>query len=189
MTTPDEQIAQTEKQRNERRHIMKRFTIVAVTSLVIAITWGGEVFAQGTKELQFSGTHYWAATPKVSQLDPDRLISQTDILGVRVNDNGNGPFHAASTNIAGITYMSKGEFRYRGFETWMDKDGDKVIWALTDLGTGPAGASSGTANIIEGTGKYTGWQGTMEYTLQFPKGFPEGTRRGICREVVKITTK
>jgi len=26
----------------------------------------------------------------------------------------------------------------------------------------------------------------MEYTLQFPKPFPEGTARGICREVVKI---
>jgi hypothetical protein len=168
---------------------MKKCLFISVMCLVLAITWGGETFAQTQKEMTFSGTHYWAATPKVSQLDAERVISQTDILGVRVNDNGEGPFHAASTNIAGITYMSKGEFMYRGLETWTDKDGDKVIWALTDLGTGPSAASKGTAKIIEGTGKYTGWQGTMEYTLQFPKGFPEGTRRGICREVVKITTK
>jgi hypothetical protein len=168
---------------------MKRCLLISVVCSILAISWGGETFAQTQKEITFSGTHYWAATPKVSQLDPERLISQTDILGVRVNDNGEGPFHAASTTIAGISYMSKGEFMFRGLETWTDKDGDKVIWALTDLGTGPSAASQGTAKIIEGTGKYTGWQGTMEYTLQFPKGFPEGTRRGICREVIKINTK
>jgi hypothetical protein len=34
-----------------------------------------------------------------------------------------------------------------------------------------------------GTGKYADWQGTIEFTLQYPKPFPEGTMRGICREV------
>ena len=40
--------------------------------------------------------------------------------------------------------------------------------------------------MIEGTGKYAGWQGTMEYTLKYPKLFPQGTIRGICREAIKI---
>src|SRR6516162_3359702 len=71
----------------------------------------------------------------------------------------------------------------RNYEVWTDKDGDKVIWELTD---DASGKSSGTARLIDGTGKYSGWQGTMEYTLQFPKPFPEGTARGICREVVKM---
>jgi hypothetical protein len=168
---------------------MKKCLLISVMSLVLAITWAGTALAQTQKEITFSGTHYWSATPKIFQLDPERVISQTDLMGVRVNDGGDGPFHAASTNIAGITYMSKGEFRYRGLEIWADKDGDKVVWELTDLGTGPPAAANGKAKIIEGTGKYGGWQGTMEYTLQFPKGFPESTRRGICREVVKITTK
>jgi hypothetical protein len=65
----------------------------------------------------------------------------------------------------------------------MDKDGDKVIWELLDT---PAGASSSPARLIEGTGKYMGWQGTMEYTLQYPKSFPQGTIRGICREQMKL---
>ena len=34
--------------------------------------------------------------------------------------------------------------------------------------------------------KYTDWQGTMEFTFQYPKSFPEETMREICREVVKI---
>jgi hypothetical protein len=73
--------------------------------------------------------------------------------------------------------------RSRDYEVWTDKDGGKVIWELT---ADPSGGPSGTARLLDGTGKYTGWQGTMEYTLQFPKPFPEGTARGICREVVKI---
>jgi hypothetical protein len=145
-----------------------------------------------TKEINFSGTHYWSSTPKVFQIDPERLIVQLDIFGVRVNDSGDGPFHGASVYIALVTYVSKGynrmanpldPIRSRAYETWTDKDGDKVIWELIDT---PSGASSSTAKLIDGTGKYTGWQGTMEYTVQYPKSFPEGTMRGICREVVRI---
>jgi hypothetical protein len=167
---------------------MKKILLIVMMSLPLSFICGESAWSQTQKEITFSGTHYWSATPKIFQLDPERVISQTDLMGVRVNDSGDGPFHAASTNIAGITYMSKGEFRYRGLEIWADKDGDKVVWELTDLGTGYSAAANGKAKIIEGTGKNTGWQGTMEYTLQFPKGFPESTRRGVCREVVKITT-
>jgi hypothetical protein len=145
-----------------------------------------------TKEIAFSGTHYWSSTPKVFQIDPERSVVQLDIFGVRVNDSGDGPLHGASTYIAVLHYENKGHnktgnsvdpVRARDYEVWTDKDGDKVIWELTD---DPSGGPSGTARLIDGTGKYTGWQGTMEYTLQFPRPFPEGTARGICREVVKI---
>ena len=53
---------------------MKRFTIITLTSLIIAITWGGEVLAQGTKEVQFSGTHYYGHIPKVYKLDENQMI-------------------------------------------------------------------------------------------------------------------
>ncbi len=82
-----------------------------------------------------------------------------------------------------LLYVSKGYKGFRAYETWTDKDGDKIIRELMDT---PSGASSSPGRLIEGTGKYTGWQGTMEYTLQYPKSFPQGTIRGICREVIKI---
>jgi hypothetical protein len=138
---------------------------------------------QTKKEINFSGTHYWSSTPKVFPIDPDRVIIQLEIFGIRVNDNGDGPFQGASVHIAAIHYGSKGYNGDRAYETWTDKDGDKVIWELMDT---PPGASSTSGRLIAGTGKYTDWQGTMEYTLQFPKSFPEGTMRGICREVVRI---
>ena len=139
-----------------------------------------------TKEINLSGIHYWSGTPKVFQIDPDRSILEMEIFGVRVNDSGDGPFNGASVYIAVLHYQNKGPVdpvRSRNYEVWTDKDGDKVIWELTD---DSSGGPSGTARLIDGTGKYTGWQGTMQYTLQFPKPFPEGTGRGICREVVKI---
>ena len=160
----------------------------------LAITFALPTFAQqtsapapgATKEINFSGTHYWSGTPKVFQIDPDRSVLEMEIFGVRVNDSGDGPFNGASVYIAVLHCQNKGPVdpvRSRNYEVWTDKDGDKVIWELTD---DSSGGPSGTARLIDGTGKYTGWQGTMQYTLQFPKPFPEGTGRGICREVVKI---
>jgi len=162
---------------------VKKCLWIMALSVVWTIAWGGDGVAQTKKETTFSGTHYWSSTPKVYQLDPDRLIMQMELFGVRVNDSGDGPFHGASVHIAIVTYRSKGYTGFRGYETWTDTDGDKMIWELLDT---PAGASSSPGKLIEGTGKFTGWQGTMEYTLQYPKPFPEGTRRGICRENVRI---
>jgi hypothetical protein len=106
-----------------------------------------------------------------------------ELFGVRVNDSGDGPFHGASVHIVGVALITKVYYGFRGYETWTDKDGDKVIWELLDT---PAGSSSSPARLIEGTGKYKGWQGTIEYTLQYPKSFPQGTIRGICREHIKL---
>jgi hypothetical protein len=66
---------------------MKKCLLILVLSLVLAITWGGEGFAQTKKETTFSGTHYWSSTPKVFQVDPDRSIMQLELFGVRVNDS------------------------------------------------------------------------------------------------------
>src|SRR5271165_1362859 len=137
------------------------------------------------KEINFSGTHYWSSTPKAFPVDPahpDRIMAQSEIFGVRVNDSGDGPFNEASIHIVTVGFYGKDFNRERSYESWTDKDGDKVIWELTDR---PSGASSSPGRLIVGTGKYTGWEGTMEFTLQFPKPSPEGTMRGICREVVK----
>jgi len=162
---------------------MKKCIFISVLSLFLVITWGGEGFTQAKKEMTFSGTHYWASTPKTFQLDQDRRIGHLEIFGVRVNDNSDDPFHGVSTHILMVFYRSKEYYGSRGYETWTDKDGDKVTWELLDI---PAGSSSSPARLLGGTGKYLGWQGTMEITVQFPKSFPEGTLRGIGRQVIKI---
>ena len=167
---------------------MKRFTILSALSLVFALALAGVVLAQGAKEMQFSGTHYYGHTPKVFKLDQDQMVIQFETLGVRVNDNGNGPFHEASVHIAGVLYRGKNGSRLRAFETWTDSDGDKLIWELAEKASKdtPPGTSPGTAKVISGTGKYVGMQGSMDWLLRYPKPFPEGTGRGICREQVKL---
>ena len=162
---------------------MKKCIFISVLSLFLVISWGGEGFAQAKKEMTFSGTHYWASTPKTFKLDQDRQIGQLEIFGVRVNDNSDDPFHGVSTHILMISYRSKEHHGTKGYETWTDKDGDKVTWEILDT---PEGSSSMPARLIEGTGKYLGWQGTMEIIVQFPKSFPEGTLRGIGRQNIKI---
>ena len=90
---------------------------------------------ENKKEIKFSGIHYWTGTPKGFQIDPERRIAQLDIFGVWVNDSGDGPFHGASVYIAVLQYRVEKPLdpvRSRGYETWTDKDGDKVIWELTD---------------------------------------------------------
>ena len=162
---------------------MKKCLLISVLSLVLVIAWGVEASAQTKKEMTFSGTHYWSSTGRPVQIDPDRVILPAELLGVRVNDSGDGPFHGASVHIVGAGYRMKGYYGFRGYVTWIDKDGDTVVWELLDT---PAGATTSPGRLIDGTGKYAGWQGTIEYSLQFPKAFPEGTRRGIARETTKI---
>jgi hypothetical protein len=164
---------------------MKKVLLILMSGLILAIAWGLEGSAQTKKEMTFSGTHYWSSTGKVFQIDPDRLIMESELMGVRVNDSGDGLFHGASVHIVGVAYRTKGYYGFRGYETWIDKDGDKLIWELLDT---PPGAPTSPARLVEGTGKYAGWQGTIEYTLQYPRSFPEGTRRGICREAVKLVS-
>ena len=167
---------------------MKHFTIAILASLLVVITLGEEGFAQSSKELQFSGTHYYGHTPKVYKLDEDQMIIQFETLGVRVNDGGDGPFHEASVQIVGVLYRGKDGTRLRGFETWTDKDGDKLVWEIMEkkAADSPPGTSPGTAKVFSGTGKYVGMQGSMDWQLRYPKPFPEGTGRGICREEVKL---
>ena len=167
---------------------MKYFIIVILASLTLVITWGGEGFAQSAKELNFSGTHYYGHTPKVYKLDEDQMIIQFETLGVRVNDSGDGPFHEASVHITGVLYRGKEGSRLRAFETWADSDGDKLVWELVEKASAgsPPGTSPGTAKVLSGTGKYTGMQGSMDWLLRYPKSFPDGTGRGMCREEVKL---
>src|SRR6516162_3584958 len=111
---------------------MKIRLLLALVGLAIGFALPS--FATENKEIDFSGTHYWSGTPKVFQIDPDRIILEMEIYGVRVNDSNDGPFNGASTYIATLHYENKGRnntanpvdpVRARDYEVWTDKDGDK----------------------------------------------------------------
>ena len=96
---------------------MKIRLLLALAAL--AMSFALPTFAQQTntpvsgstenkKEIKFSGIHYWSGTPKVFPIDPDRLVLQMEIFGVRVNDSNDGPFNGASVYIAVLHYENKG---------------------------------------------------------------------------------
>lgn len=160
----------------------------SLATMVFIMASGGDVCAQSPKELRFKGTHYYGHTSKIIKIDQDQMIVQFETLGLRVNENGRGPFHEASVHIVGILYRGKNGHKLRAFETWTDADGDKLIWELTEKASKDSapGTSPGTAAVFSGTGKYMGMQGTMDWILRYPKSFPEGTGRGICLEEVTL---
>ena len=158
---------------------------IASFCMVLAVALVGQAFAQN--QMTSTGINYGSSTFQISQIDQEHMVGTGEQLGIRVDDTGKGPFHLLSTDIRMIMYIDKAGVRYRGFETHMDKDGDKVIWEIWDF---PAGSNKGKGKIIGATGKFTGMEGTMDFELQNPpKGFPEGTTRTICKEFMKVTLK
>ncbi len=162
-----------------------KWRVAAVFCLVLVVALGGQAFAQ--TQMTSTGTNYGSTTWKVMPVDQDHLVFIGEQVGVRVDDSGKGPFNNTATHIAMILYMEKGVFHTRGYETHVDKDGDKIVWEIWDF---PAGTNKGKGKILYATGKFAGMQGTVDYVLQpTPKDFPEGTSRTICQEVWKLTLK
>ena len=98
----------------------------------LAIGFAVPILATENKEINFSGTHYWTGTPKVLQIDPDRIILEMEIYGVRVNDSNDGPFNGASVYIATLHYENRAHNKTgnpvdpavasRNYEVWTDKE-------------------------------------------------------------------
>jgi len=133
------------------------------------------------KEGTISGTNSYAGTGKVTALDKDRLVISYENTGTQVEDSGQGPLHGMSTHNTGIQYIEKGVGKTRAYMTWMDKDGDKILWELTEDASQLVGPSTGTGKIIGGTGKFMGMQGSMEYTRRSMRPVADGTHQAIAK--------
>ena len=66
---------------------MRECLLLLVLSLVLAIAWGGQGFAQTKNEMTSSGTYFWSGTPKVFQADLVRSIRQLELSGIRAKDD------------------------------------------------------------------------------------------------------
>ena len=134
--------------------------------------------------MTYSGNNYTSSTLKITPIDNDHLIFVVEQLGIRVDDTGKGPFNNISTHLVLIQYLDKEIARFHRYETFMDKDGDKIVWNVWNAGEG-----KGKAKIIGATGKFEGMEGTDDFTVMFIKALPENTGRLICHEILKVTLK
>jgi len=151
--------------------------------LVLLLALSGHALAQ---QITSTGTNYASSTMKVSPIDQEHWVAAVDQMGIRLDDTGKGPFHLLSTHVAVIMYGDKAGVQFHGYLTQMDKDNDKIIWEI--WGTTPAG-NKGKAKIIGATGKFSGMEGTGDFETTTPAGFPQGTGRMICKEILKVTLK
>ena len=163
---------------------MKRLFVIASCAAVI-LALGGAASAQ--TQTTTSGTNYASLIMHVSPIDKDHWVATGDQQGIRTDDTGKGPFHMMSTDIQFTFYGDASGMRYHGFETHTDKDGDKIIWDMWDMGPG---SNKGKGKIVGATGKFAGAEGTMDFDLlNPPRGFPEGTFRTVCHERETITLR
>jgi hypothetical protein len=161
-----------------------KWQFAAVFCLALFVGLGGQAFAQ--TQMTSTGTNYGSSEMKTMPIDQQHVVLIGEQVGVRVDDSGKGPFNNLASHIAMIMYVDKGAFRYHGYETHVDKDGNSMIWEIWDL----PGTNKGKGKLIGTTGKFAGMEGTVDFVLQpTPKGFPEGTSRTICQEVWKLALK
>jgi hypothetical protein len=162
---------------------MKMRTVLVIL-VVAALSAAAPAFAQ--TQMTSTGINYGASTSQVFPIDQEHMIITLTQMGVRADDTGKGPLHHLSTDIRMIMYIDQAGAHYRGYETHMDKDGDKVIWELWDV---PGTGNRGKGKVIGATGKFAGMEGTMDFELQNPRAWPEGTGRTVCKEYMKLTLK
>jgi hypothetical protein len=68
----------------------------------------------------------------LSQIDRNHWVATSKQMGVRLDDSGKGPFHNLASDVKLVVYGDKTGVHYQGYETHMDKDGDKMIWEIRD---------------------------------------------------------
>ncbi len=159
---------------------MKKCLLILVLSLVFSIGLRLDAIAQMPDEGTFSGTLIYSGTYRTIPIDKERMILTYENTGVRIEDSKAGPFHQVSTHNIGVMYFEKGVGVLRGYLTWVDKDGDKVTWELTETDSKLGSVSTkGTAKAIAGTGKFTGIQGSMEYTRQNLRPVADMTNQAV----------
>ena len=91
-----------------------------------------------------------------------------------------------TTHVMLILSGDKSGVRLHGYSTFMDKDGDKM---MAELWEASLASPKGMGKVLGGTGKFASIEGTVDYEVSDPKGFPEGIDRTICREVWKLVLK
>ena len=139
----------------------------AGTILMIILFAGalaGKVFCEEIpKEGSWTGKNYFTGTSKVLAMGQERLQLNYEGSGVFVNDSGKGIVHLASFYALGTMHAVKGVFEETGFLVMTATDGDKIYGTYKSSGTFGKPVNA-TYTWVGGTGKYTGIEGSGEFT-------------------------
>jgi hypothetical protein len=134
----------------------------AVVIFVAGLSFAALCTAVSAQQLPKSGSinfHTgWKNSADVMSPDDKHVLGRGNVTGVTFNDKGSGPLHLGPANCFESFFIVEGRGRDKGYCAFGDSDGDRIFTDFT--GTfGPDGAN-GNNEIIGGTGKYAGIQGS-----------------------------
>jgi hypothetical protein len=150
--------------------------------IILSFLWVSAVAvsAEMAKEGTGAGTNFYTATMTVMPVDKDHYTLTYEALGVFVSDDGKGPFHNMSTRNIGVIHFDKGVGKLLGYVVMTAPDGDKVLSEIKEEKTlPPPNPNHGTGKFMFGTGKFSGIEGTFEYTRYYVKPAKKGTAQAV----------
>jgi hypothetical protein len=158
---------------------------VLTLCLVLILGLGGQLSAQ--THLTVTGTLYEEGTPQVTAIDQDHWVGFIDYRGIRIDTTT--PQVAALNNMAAdgkfVMFGDKNAVHIRGYLTFMDKDGDKMVWEFWDV----PGNGKADGKIVASTGKFAGIEGTTATEGFGLTDFKDGPIYFVGHCVEKLTLK
>lgn len=162
---------------------MKKSTILGLL-LVLVIVTPTLTLAQSPLPKEGSGAHtsYFTGTLKSLPLGQDFVTITYEVLGVTMNDAGQGFLHNVSSRCVGGLSVVKGQYDdEQGMCVLVDGDGDQAFVRYSG-GSGRLGAvAKGKSIYVGGTGKYTGLTGTLEWTRTALRPTMPGTTHTVMK--------
>jgi hypothetical protein len=166
---------------------MKKSILAFGLSLVLLVFSGSDVLSQASKEITEPVTLTWHSTSKFVPLGEDRSFITAEVFGVLMSDEGKGLFNEATGWGLASMLLEKGVMQnYVCHAFWVLKSGDKVFVTFTVEGKRGV-MMKGKINLIGGTGKCAGIQGSGENTAYYLRPAIEGVGQGYNK--LNITYK
>jgi len=159
---------------------MKKITLALLSFLVIIAAFGSAQ-AQIPKEGSSSYIIGYSGTYKTVAMGQERIQITYEVLGVIVSDASDCILQNASLRCIGSYHVIKGAYEDdSGFCVCTRPDGDQLFTSYKASGR-LGGVGKGTVTYVGGTGKFTGIQGSGEFTRIGVRPAADGTLQGYNR--------
>lgn len=143
----------------------------ALTILITGVAFATFCTATGAQQLPKSGSinfHTgWKFVGEAVNVADKHVQGHGGVAGVTFNDKGSGPLHQGPANCFDTFFVIDGRGRDKGFCAFGDPDGDRIFTEFTGEFS-PGVGGNGTNEIVGGTGKYVGIQGSGPWKCKFP---------------------
>jgi hypothetical protein len=159
---------------------MKKITLALLSFLVIIAAFGSAQ-AQIPKEGSSSYIIGYSGTYKTVAMGQERIQITYEVLGVIVSDASDCILQNTSVRCVGSYHVIKGAYEDdSGFCVCTRPDGDQLFTSYKASGR-LGGVGKGTVTYVGGTGKFTGIQGSGEFTRIGVRPAADGTLQGYNR--------